>query len=94
VFCISDIPENVFVCACHVRKCIVLSGSGSGFSCGSHSRSITSLPGSAKSNGFSRIPSTTLKIDVTAPMPSASVRIAVTANPGCLRRVRALKRKS
>ena len=33
---------------------------------------------------------TTVKIDVVAPMPSASVTIAAAAKPGCLRSVRAV----
>ena len=38
--------------------------------------------------------SNNVKIAVFAPMPSASVSVAVSANPGCLRRVLAAKRRS
>jgi len=49
------------------------------------SRSTTSRPGSPKANGLSKTPLTTLKTDVTAPIPSASVRMATVVKPGDLR---------
>ena len=45
-------------------------------------QTCTSLAGSAYGSGRSSTALTTLKMAVVAPMPSASVPIAVIANPG------------
>ncbi len=52
---------------------------------------MTRRAGSAKGRGRRRIPSTTLKIAVFAPMPSASVRMATTVNAGARSSVRQAK---
>jgi len=48
----------------------------------------TSCAASGYGSGWSSTTSTVVKIAVLAPMPTASVRIAVTAKPGLLVRVR------
>ena len=54
----------------------------------SASQMATSRSGSSKGNGFSRTPSTRLKIAVSAPIPNARVRTAAAVNPECLARIR------
>src|SRR5580698_2231216 len=89
-----ETPEKVFVLVCQLRKWLALMGRGLESSSGRYSRSMTRRSGQAKAKGLSRTELTTEKMEVTAPIPSASVRMAVIANPGDLRRVRALKRRS
>ena len=52
------------------------------------SNTITSRSGSAYGSGRSRMALTAEKIAVLAPIPSASVRMAMTVTPGCLTRSR------
>ena len=55
---------------------------------------IVSRSGWSYGNGRNRTVFTTLKIAVVAPIPSASVRIAVSANAGFLRSVRPANARS
>jgi hypothetical protein len=55
---------------------------------------IVSRSGWRNGNGASSTESTTLKIAVLAPIPSASVRIAMTVKTGRLSSVRPAKRRS
>src|SRR5581483_11111809 len=87
-------PEKLFALLCQFRKWLGLSGRGLEASSGMYSWIMTRRSGLAKAKGFSSTESTTEKMEVTAPMPRASVRIAVMAKPGDLRSVRALKRRS
>src|SRR5215470_1884390 len=59
----------------------------------SWSPTITRRSGAAKGSGRSRMPSTSEKMAVVAPIPSASVRITVSAKPGDLRSWRKAKNK-
>ena len=52
----------------------------------------TSRSGSSNGSGLSRTPRTTLKMAVLAPMPSASVKMAISVNMGARRRRRATRR--
>ena len=61
---------------------------------GIHSFTITSRPGALYGNGRRMEASTTLKIAVLAPMPSAKVRIATAVNAGLLRSMRKAWRRS
>ena len=47
-------------------------------------RSNASCSGSSYGSGSSNTPLTTLKIAVLGPIPSASVKMTASANPGCL----------
>src|ERR1700730_15482158 len=58
------------------------------------SHTFTKRSGWSNGSGRSRIPSTALKIALLAPIPSASARIADSANPGFLSSDRVAKRKS
>src|ERR1700733_10790770 len=89
-----ETPEKVFVLDSQLRKWLGLTGKGLESSSGRYSRSMTRRSGLAKAKGLSKTELTTEKMEVTAPMPRARVRMAVSANPGDLRRVRALKRRS
>src|SRR4029077_15280888 len=55
---------------------------------------LTSCSGCGYGNAFSRVASTTLKITVVAPMPSAIVITAINANAGALRSCRRANLKS
>jgi len=55
---------------------------------------ITARPGSLQGSGRRRTVLTTLKMAAFAPMPRASVRVAMAANAGFRRRARAPKRMS
>ncbi len=52
----------------------------------------TSRSASSNGSGLSRTPRTTLKMAVLAPMPSASVKMAISVNMGARRRRRATRR--
>jgi hypothetical protein len=53
------------------------------------SQTVTTRPESGNGSGFSKIPLTTLKITMFAPMPIAKVKMATAAKPGFRRSMRA-----
>ena len=59
---------------------------------GAASHTPTSGSGSSKGSGLSSTPRTTLKMAVLAPMPSASVKTAISVNMGARSRRRTTRR--